>query len=125
MTQTENPVSRASHAFDDYRRAILLHLDPAARAEYPLRFQGRGNPTPQMSGIAKWRGPCASKGRDILVCPLHLDVRRLAHVSWTFVERHKYTSGHLIPDAGRRSRPRANAPAEASLGVVESLARCR
>src|SRR5690606_13366118 len=50
MIQTENPVSRASHAFDDYRRAILLHLAPAARAEYPLRFQGRGNPTFRMSG---------------------------------------------------------------------------
>jgi len=44
MIQSENPVSRASHAFDDYRRAILLHLDPAARAEYPLR-QGCGDPT--------------------------------------------------------------------------------
>jgi len=50
MIQTENPVSTASLAFDDYRRAILLHLGPATRAEYPLRLQGRGNPTLRLSG---------------------------------------------------------------------------
>src|SRR5690606_14874648 len=67
MIQTENPASRASLAFDDYRRAILLRLDPAARAASPLRLQGRGNPTLRSTAWRKWRSFCASKRCDPFV----------------------------------------------------------